>query len=94
MEDLNTREYLDKIKVQVFENLRHTGFAPSVQMQRKLQCKVLVCSELTLSDEAIPKLPRDDAEANEDLDNPDDRKPRSSCHLKSANIRADKTSSN
>ena len=82
MEDLNTREYLDKIKVQVFENLRHTGFAPSVQMQRKLQCKVLVCSELTLSDEAIPKLPRDDAEANEDLDNPDDRKPRTFRHLK------------
>lgn len=31
MEDLNTREYLEKIKVQLFENLRHTTFAPSVQ---------------------------------------------------------------
>ncbi|CBQ72606.1 Histone deacetylase [Sporisorium reilianum SRZ2] len=31
MEDLNTREYLDKIKIQVFENLRHTAHAPSVQ---------------------------------------------------------------
>ena len=31
MEDLNTREYLEKIKVQVFENLRQTGHAPSVQ---------------------------------------------------------------
>lgn len=34
-EDHNTPEYLDKIKAQVFENLRHTagGGAPSVQMQ-------------------------------------------------------------
>ncbi|ORY80772.1 hypothetical protein BCR35DRAFT_291286 [Leucosporidium creatinivorum] len=33
-EDLNTREYLEKIKTQVFENLRNTGGggAPSVQM--------------------------------------------------------------
>ncbi|KAK0557980.1 histone deacetylase [Tilletia horrida] len=30
-EDHNSREYLDKIKVQVFENLRNTGFAPSIQ---------------------------------------------------------------
>jgi histone deacetylase 1/2 len=35
-DDLNTPEYLEKIKVQVFENLRHTagGGAPSVQMNR------------------------------------------------------------
>ena len=33
MDDLNTREYLEKIKAQVFENLRHTGHAPSVQSQ-------------------------------------------------------------
>ncbi|GAA6015630.1 hypothetical protein JCM10207_008150 [Rhodosporidiobolus poonsookiae] len=34
-DDLNTAEYLDKIKVQVFEQLRHTagGGAPSVQTQ-------------------------------------------------------------
>lgn len=32
MEDLNTPEYLEKVKTQVFENLRHTAFAPSVQM--------------------------------------------------------------
>lgn len=31
MEDLNTREYLEKIKIQVFESLRNSGFAPSVQ---------------------------------------------------------------
>ncbi|KAE8234446.1 hypothetical protein CF326_g508 [Tilletia indica] len=30
-EDHNSREYLDKIKVQVFENLRNTNFAPSIQ---------------------------------------------------------------
>lgn len=31
MEDLNTRDYLEKIKIQVFENLRRTAHAPSVQ---------------------------------------------------------------
>ncbi|KAM0751906.1 histone deacetylase [Meredithblackwellia eburnea MCA 4105] len=35
MDDLNTREFLEKIKIEVLENLRHTGHAPSVQMQRK-----------------------------------------------------------
>lgn len=33
MENMNTREYLDKILIQVRENLRHTQFAPNVQMQ-------------------------------------------------------------
>ncbi|KAK4046412.1 histone deacetylase [Microbotryomycetes sp. JL201] len=33
MDDLNTREYLDKIKAELLEQLRHTGAAPSVQMQ-------------------------------------------------------------
>lgn len=31
MEDLNTGDYLEKIKIQVFENLRDTAHAPSVQ---------------------------------------------------------------
>lgn len=31
MEDLNTRGYLEKLKIQVMENLRQTAFAPSVQ---------------------------------------------------------------
>lgn len=31
MEDLNTRSYLERIKMQVFENLRQTTHAPSVQ---------------------------------------------------------------
>ena len=33
MENMNSREYLDKILTQIRENLRHTTFAPSVQMQ-------------------------------------------------------------
>ncbi|KAG2222601.1 hypothetical protein INT45_008720 [Circinella minor] len=33
MENMNTLDYLEKIKVQVFENLSRTMFAPSVQMQ-------------------------------------------------------------
>ncbi|KAL7004949.1 histone deacetylase [Cystobasidiomycetes sp. EMM_F5] len=57
MEDLNTPEYLDKVKAQAFENLRHTGFAPSVQMQ------------------PIPKLDHDEMEVDEDLDDPEVRKP-------------------
>lgn len=32
MDNANTPEYLDKIKVQVIENLKRTTFAPSVQM--------------------------------------------------------------
>ncbi|RUS17462.1 hypothetical protein BC937DRAFT_89942 [Endogone sp. FLAS-F59071] len=33
MENMNSSEYLEKIKIQVFENLGRTQFAPSVQMQ-------------------------------------------------------------
>ncbi|ORX91878.1 hypothetical protein K493DRAFT_316901 [Basidiobolus meristosporus CBS 931.73] len=33
MENLNTREYLEKIRTKVIENLRQIPFAPSVQMQ-------------------------------------------------------------
>lgn len=32
MDNANSKEYLDKIRVQVIENLRRTTFAPSVQM--------------------------------------------------------------
>jgi histone deacetylase 1/2 len=32
MDNANTRDYLDKIRTQVIENLRRTAFAPSVQM--------------------------------------------------------------
>ncbi|KAI7902326.1 uncharacterized protein BX663DRAFT_510750 [Cokeromyces recurvatus] len=33
MKNMNTEDYLDKVKAQVFENLSRTLFAPSVQMQ-------------------------------------------------------------
>ncbi|KAI8846436.1 histone deacetylase 1 [Chytridium lagenaria] len=33
MENLNSREYLEKIKVKIIENLRNVAHAPSVQMQ-------------------------------------------------------------
>src|SRR2546430_10607663 len=33
MDNVNTPEYLEKIKIQVIENLKRTAFAPSVQMQ-------------------------------------------------------------
>jgi histone deacetylase 1/2 len=33
MDNANSREYLEKIRVQVIENLKRTTFAPSVQMQ-------------------------------------------------------------
>jgi histone deacetylase 1/2 len=32
MENLNTKEFLDKLKVKILENLRHIQGAPSVQM--------------------------------------------------------------
>jgi histone deacetylase 1/2 len=33
MDNANSREYLEKIRIQVIENLKRTTFAPSVQMQ-------------------------------------------------------------
>lgn len=58
MDNQNTPEYLEKIKAQIFENLRHTGHAPSVQMSE------------------IPKMEHDEMEVDEDLDEPNVRKPR------------------
>ncbi|MBW0462095.1 hypothetical protein O181_001810 [Austropuccinia psidii MF-1] len=57
MEDMNVQQYLDKIKVQIFENLRHTIPAPSVGLQ------------------AIPRLSHDDMDVDEDLDDPNERRP-------------------
>ena len=34
MENLNTRQYLEQVKQQVFENLRLLNGAPGVQMQQ------------------------------------------------------------
>lgn len=58
MEDLNTPEYLAKVKAQIFENMRNSDFAPSVQMSN------------------IPRLNHDEMEVDEDLDDPNVRKPR------------------
>ena len=33
MEDMNTREYLERVRTMVLENLRQVGGPPSVQMQ-------------------------------------------------------------
>lgn len=62
MEDLNTPEYLAKIKTQIFENMRSNTHAPSVQMS------------------AIPKLDHDEMEVDEDLDDPNVRKPRKAAY--------------
>ena len=64
MEDLNTPEYLAKIKTQIFENMRSNTFAPSVQMSN------------------IPKMDHDEMEVDEDLDDPNVRKPRKSFALR------------
>jgi len=52
-EDMNTPEYLDKIKAQVFENLRQTagGAAPSVQTQRESD-DALALAALLVSEKA------------------------------------------
>ncbi|PLW20914.1 hypothetical protein PCANC_03901 [Puccinia coronata f. sp. avenae] len=57
MEDMNIAKYLEKTKIQIFENLRHTIPVPSVGLQ------------------AIPKLPHDEMDIDEDLDNPNERRP-------------------
>lgn len=57
MENLNTREYLDKVKEQVFENLRHITPAPSVQGHVEPR----LAHDMALDDE------------DDDMDNPDER---------------------
>ena len=86
MDDLNTRDYLEKIKEQVFENLRNTAFtAPSVQQQRGSNESLLFFQlKISVAPTAIPKLPRDDVEMDEDLDDPDSRKPRKPLSCRSA----------
>jgi histone deacetylase 1/2 len=63
MDNANSREYLEKIRVQVIENLKRTTFAPSVQMQDVPR------DSLAMNDE--------DEAAMDDLDedeNPDQRR--------------------
>jgi hypothetical protein len=45
MENLNSREYLEKMKVKIMENLRNIPHAPSVQMQSKGFIVILVVPE-------------------------------------------------
>ncbi|OAV95628.1 hypothetical protein PTTG_04745 [Puccinia triticina 1-1 BBBD Race 1] len=57
MEDMNVVKYLEKTKIQIFENLRHTIPVPSVGLQ------------------AIPRLAHDEMDVDEDMDDPNERKP-------------------
>jgi hypothetical protein len=45
MEDMNTPEYLNKIKRAVYENLRDIDAAPSVQMQSE---QIFLCDFRTM----------------------------------------------
>lgn len=78
MEDLNTREYLDRVKSIVMENLRHLGGPPSVQMMgtfplltRRFNFNYWMID--------IPQLPIDltleDPNQDEDMEDPDVRRP-------------------
>lgn len=60
MDNANTPEYLEKIKVQVIENLKRTTFAPSVQMTDVPR------DPEGMNDEADAEL--DDADEDENLD--------------------------
>ncbi|KAL7410038.1 hypothetical protein BDY24DRAFT_190347 [Mrakia frigida] len=62
MEDLNTPEYLNKLKTAIFEQMRDTDFAPSVQIN----------SVPTLAHD------HEDENENEDMEDPDERKNRES----------------
>ena len=87
-EDLNTAEYLDKVKTQVFENLRHTGGgggAPSVQMQREwsllirlligVRCSMHAVSKLTATASGtFAAIPRTPLDEDDDVDE-DERDP-------------------
>lgn len=84
-EDMNTREYLEKIKAQVFENLRHTGSAPSVQMTgelRSLSAAQLMVRSVTkrltnrvVTPSAIPRTAMDeDDDLDEDERDPNQRR--------------------
>jgi len=59
MNDLNTREYLDRVKRIVLENLRHIGGPPGIQMTE--------VPRIERDDE--------DDEMDEDLTDPDERRP-------------------
>ena len=75
MEDMNTTEYLSKIKRAVYENLRDIDAAPSVQMQSEsLGARGTAEAHLSASSD-VPKMPHDDEDdkENEDMEDPDTR---------------------
>lgn len=77
-EDMNTPEYLERVKNIVMENLRKLKGPPSVQMTGIVQTLVIFASELSSSD--IPKTFMDDMvddmNQDEDLIPPDSRRHR------------------
>lgn len=84
MEDLNSREYLDRVKRIVLENLRQTGGPPGVQMSGLSKIsepaegiRILIYPSSCRSE--IPKTPLDDIvddRMDEDEADPDERRPR------------------
>lgn len=83
MEDMNTREYLERMKSRVLENLRYVRGPPSVQMQGKSADCINSMQKLTWRDGCpaeVPRLPHDDEDPNEDEDmvDPDERRSRES----------------
>lgn len=81
MEDMNTREYLERMKSRVLENLRYVRGPPSVQMQGKSGDCINSMQRLTGRDGCpteVPRLPHDDEDPNEDEDmvDPDERRSR------------------
>lgn len=61
MENQNSPEYLEKIKIQVIENLKKTTFAPSVQMQEVPRDSLM--GDLDEEDDRL-----DDADEDENMD--------------------------
>ena len=50
MEDLNTREYLDRVKRIVLENLRHVGGPPGIQMTGVFASRLYACLCVSVAD--------------------------------------------
>ena len=80
MEDRNSVEYLERIKNVVMEHLREIGGPPGIQMTGEWVATYdeVFWVALTEVAEDTPRLPHDEEDLNEkeDLDNPDERRPR------------------
>jgi histone deacetylase 1/2 len=81
MEDRNSVEYLERIKNVVMEHLREIGGPPGVQMIGQCELRAGSWHVLNISKIEIPRLPHDDLDEDEELDDPEDRKPRECCLL-------------